>query len=165
MTTNSSNIAATTIVAFHIGRGGHFNNQGHLSFIGENKIGKYTDELFLTFENAYQVGKKINTRENLSRKFEQAFEGDEAAIAFFEKIGLPLGEKVYQDGSGALVGLSEKDVKSGIGRINIDGPYNTTYTRLLSNCDEREFKAILDYTNWVDDSIVDYAKEQLGIEQ
>jgi hypothetical protein len=163
--TNSNNFAATTILAFHIGRGGHFNNQGHLTFIGENKIGKYTDDLFLTFENAYEVGKKIDGRENLSRKLEQAIKGDNDAVAFFEKIGLPLGEKVYQDGSGALVGLSEKDVETGIGRIDIDGPYDTTYTCLLSNCDERELQAILDYNNWVDDSITDYAKEQLGIEQ
>lgn len=32
------------IIAFHIGRGGRFNNQGHLSYVGEHKI---TESMFI----------------------------------------------------------------------------------------------------------------------
>ena len=35
------------IVAFHIGRGGRFYNSGHLSYIGENTINSFTNDLFL----------------------------------------------------------------------------------------------------------------------
>lgn len=52
-TTNT--FANSTIVAFHIGRGGRFNNPGHLSFCGENKIGHYINGLFLSRENAHKV--------------------------------------------------------------------------------------------------------------
>ena len=40
---------ANTIIAFHIGRGGRFYNQGHKTFIkwGAN-INEYTEELFMT---------------------------------------------------------------------------------------------------------------------
>lgn len=38
---------ADLIIAFHIGRGGHFNNAGHLTFIGERDINEFTDKLFL----------------------------------------------------------------------------------------------------------------------
>ena len=41
--------AADTIVAFHIGRGGHFHNPGHLSFIGKKLISDFTDSLFIGF--------------------------------------------------------------------------------------------------------------------
>jgi|SRR3972149_1890938 len=44
-----------TIVAFHIGRGGRFNNQGHLSYIGEKKIGDFTNDLFTRFSNSKEV--------------------------------------------------------------------------------------------------------------
>ena len=45
----SNNELASTIVAFHIGRGGRFHNQGHKSFIkwGAN-INEYTEDLFIT---------------------------------------------------------------------------------------------------------------------
>jgi hypothetical protein len=161
--TNSNNFAQSTIVAFHIGRGGRFNNPGHITFLGENKITHYTDDLFLSYENAYEIGKKIKGRENLQNKFEQALDSDTAAISFFEKIGLPLGEKIYTDCNGSPVGLTEAEAVTGIGRIDLDGQYDTTYTRLLSDCNEHELKLIADYGGYVDDTIRDYAKEQLGI--
>lgn len=161
--TNSNNFAETTIVAFHIGRGGHFNNSGHLSFIGAEKISKYTGDLFLTFENACEVGEKIQDRENLRSKFEQALDGNTDAISFFERLKLPLGEIIYMDCNGAPVGLSEKEAETGIGCINIDNDYNTTYACHLSNCNEKELRLIAEFHGYVDSNIRDYAKEQLGI--
>lgn len=34
------------IVSFHIGRGGRFHNAGHLSYLGERKIGSFISDLF-----------------------------------------------------------------------------------------------------------------------
>ena len=39
-------------VAFHIGRGGEFHNQGHRSYVGQGKfIGDFTDDLFIKERN------------------------------------------------------------------------------------------------------------------
>lgn len=161
--TNSNNFAENTIVAFHIGRGGRFNNAGFRSFIGERRIGEFTNDLFETYENAYTVGKKIDGRPNLQAKLEMALNDDTDALAFFEKIGLSLGDKCYADAGGSLVGLMEWEFISGVGRIDIDGYYNTTYTCLLSNCNEEEFRLIADFDGYIGANIRDYAKEQLGI--
>lgn len=161
--TNSNNFAETTIVAFHIGRGGQFWNAGHVSFIGEKKIGEFTGDLFETYENANEIAKKIGARENLNDVFEKAIYGNQNAIDFINKIGLDLGQKVYVDGGGNEVGLTEAEEVSGIGRIDIDGQYNTTYTRYLSDCSDQELRLIAEYHGYVDSNIRDYAKEQSGI--
>lgn len=157
-------ITQSTIVAFHIGRGGRFHNPGHLSFYGENKIGNYTNYLFLSFENVLEVGKKIKGKENLQAKFEKAIEGDAEAIAFFERIGLGLGEVIYTDCNGNPVGLTHSEEQTGVGCINMDNAYDTTYTCFLKDIDESEAQAILNYDGYVDSSITDYAKELLGVE-
>jgi hypothetical protein len=105
------------IVAFHIGRGGRFKNSGYLTFIGENEIGNYIDELFIN--------------DNL----------------------------VYVDGSGNSVGLTDNDVKNGIGTIDIDGAYDTTYTKLLSECDDREIEAIRNSSEWNKDELLELLGE------
>lgn len=55
------------IVAFQIGRGGRFNNGGHKSFIGEKKIGDFTNDLFINYENAQNVFSALEGRENLCK--------------------------------------------------------------------------------------------------
>lgn len=42
-------LTENTLMAFSIGRGGRYNNQGHLSFLDQDKsIAEYTDKLFIT---------------------------------------------------------------------------------------------------------------------
>lgn len=110
------------IVAFHIGRGGRFNNQGFLRFLGEKKIGEFTDHLFDNYEGLRKLREAIGDRENLNEKFESCLDNND--FTFFEKLGFDLGEKVYFDCSGNEVGLTEKDVESGIGCIDEDGDYD-----------------------------------------
>lgn len=47
----------------------------------------------------------------------------------------------YRDESGNGVGLTEADVKSGIGCIDIDGEYDTTYTKRLGNIEYTDEEA------------------------
>lgn len=64
-----------TIVYFHIGRGGRFNNAGHTTFCGRKDIeqvlqsadesGKWN---FIVCENEYEIAKK-NRRERKSNDF------------------------------------------------------------------------------------------------
>jgi len=136
-------VAKETIVAFHLGRGGHFWNPGHKTFIGENPIEHYVDDLFLFYGNQSEIWEKIQGRPNLEAMFERATcDEDGEALAFFEKIGLPFSEKEYFKASGSPVCLTESEAETGIGCINIDNEYNTTFTKLLSDCDEQELKLI-----------------------
>jgi hypothetical protein len=144
--TQSEIIAENVIVAFHIGRGGHFYNSGHLSYIGEQKIGDFTSELFISYENQSDILRKIGKRKNLISRFEKCLDADD--FGFFEKLGFDLGEKIYTDSNGRSVGLSLEEEESGIGRINIDFDYNTTYTCLLSDCDENELQVIQETTGY-----------------
>lgn len=95
--------AQETIVKFKIGRGGQFNNGGHLTFVDCSRIDSGSDynNLFLNKENTE-----------------------------------------YVDGSGNSVGLTVEESKSGIGRIDQDGIYDTIYTIHLSEIDMNEYKAI-----------------------
>lgn len=150
------------IVAFHIGRGGRFNNQGFLRFIGEKKIGEFIDHLFERHEGLGKLRDAIGDRENIVEKFEDCIGNND--FTFFEKLGFDLGEKVYFDCNGNEVGLSEADVQSGIGFINEDNDYDSTYTCYLKDCGSEELKLILNYSGWVDSDILDYCKENLGTE-
>ena len=51
-------------------------------------------------------------------------------------------EKEFLDGNGNSVGLTLADVESGIGTINIDGGYDTTYTCYLTDCSDSELEII-----------------------
>jgi hypothetical protein len=88
------------IVAFQIGRGGRFNNSGHLSYIGENDINNFTNDLFLSED-----------------------------------------ESEYLDLNGEKVGLLVEN--NGIGCIDIDGEYDTTYTCKVSDLNDNEIQAIV----------------------
>ena len=87
------------IVAFHIGRGGRFYNSGHLSYIGENTINSFTNDLFL---NESQT--------------------------------------MYTDTNGNELLPVENN---GIGCIDIDGEYNTTYTTTVGQMTDEEVSAII----------------------
>ena len=87
------------IVAFHIGRGGRFYNSGHLSYIGENTINSFTNDLFL---NESQT--------------------------------------MYTDTNGNELLPVENN---GIGCIDIDGEYDTTYTCKVSDLNDNEIQAIV----------------------
>lgn len=49
----TSNNTSKIIVAFHIGRGGRFNNQGFVRYLGEKPISHYTNDLFIQNRDAF----------------------------------------------------------------------------------------------------------------
>lgn len=153
------NLIEKTIVAFHIGRGGRFNNQGHLSFVGVHDISYFTDDLFINYENQAKIFNAIKGRENLENKYYNCCENDD--FSFFEKLGFDLGKKVFYDQCGNEVGLTEKEYDSGVGSINIDHGYDTTYTCCLEDCDEDELRLILAYSGWIDSKILDYCRKNI----
>lgn len=165
---HNTTFADTTIVAFHIGRGGRFNNAGHLSFIGAEKIGKFTEDLFPRYENqnAFKNRFGFDQTYNSRQKCILDLITDENFDELEEKFGITLemlGEVRYYDAAGHDTGLTESECQTGVGRIEIDGNYNTTYACPLSDCNEQELQLIVGYNGYVDSAIVDYAKDQLGI--
>ncbi len=105
-----------TIVKFHIGRGGRFNNAGHLSFEGVSRIdeGSSYDQLFLSHDETYFI-----------------------------------------NDAGNEVGLTVEEAESGIGTIDQDGAYDTTYTKHLEDVNYKEFQAIKASDEWNKDELVE----------
>lgn|GEM_PF-2486860 len=141
------------IVAFHIGRGGRFNNAGHKSFIGEKKIGDFTNDLYSSFENLSNFKNRFgyDNTGNFNQKCILDLVTDENFEELEEVFGIKkeeLGEEIYYDGGGNSTGLTQKEVDGGIGKINIDYDYNTTYTMFLDECDKDELLLIADSNEW-----------------
>jgi len=107
-----------TILTFHIGRGGSFHNPGYLTCKGVGDITQCSDwnHLFL---------------------YEEDEDGNE----------LPLEDKGLFDCSGNQI-MDWEDYEiaccTGIGRLDLDGKYDTTYACYASECDEYEINAFVD---------------------
>lgn len=170
MNTEVNNELGKTIVAFHIGRGGEFYNQGHRTFLGEKEIGEFTDDLFLNFENQHSIYRKIQSRylPNLSSLYDAAIENIDddksiAARARIEKfLGVKFGELVYFDEGGNPVDLTAEEEATGLGRIDCDGEYDTTYTKYLEDCTDEELRLIVENRHvYVSDQVEEYAADML----
>lgn len=134
---------AETIVAFHIGRGGRFYNGGHLTFLGEGKISDYTEDCFVP----------VKIDENSDSELPELIDDNSP-------------EAEWTDCNGNSVGLTNAEYQSGIGRIDIDGEYNTTYTMRLGDIEEdsKEWDAIFaDNTSDAEDAQM-FFRPQLGIQ-
>lgn len=141
-------ITKDSIVAFHIGRGGHYHNAGHLSFCGVKDINKLTDGLSINYENLKDFKDRFGYDYTGDKEQKCIIDliTDHNFIELEEKFGITeemLGEEIYYNGGGNPVGLTVAKAKTGIGRINIDEQYNTTYTCYLKDCDENERHAIV----------------------
>lgn len=157
--------AEKTIVSFHIGRGGRFHNPGHRVFLGPKKISDFTEDLSIVYSNQDSVYKQIKGHSNLEAKYFEALDGDKDAISFFEnRVKMPLGEAIYiQSANGNRVGLTVEEAETGIGRINIDNEYNTTYSCYLSDCEDHTLRLIADSSAfmWLSAGAQEYVKLML----
>jgi hypothetical protein len=163
MKTQTTTTTGKTIVAFHIGRGGHFHNGGHKSYVGEKSINEFIGNLFVNYENFYNVLEEIGDRENLSELLEEA-NGDldlkNEAYKKLLSLGLDLGEPYWFDSNGNHI-ISDEDVEIGIGTIDIDRDYDTTYTQYLEDCDNKELSLI--YTHYLGEGLIlDYLGDRFG---
>lgn len=162
-----------TIVAFHIGICGRSQNAGHRTFIGRKKIGDFTEDLFLQHENIDKFKDRfgfdrtgdssqmcildlISNKDycNLEEKFGITEEMLGEMVYYASRVGMmysaSAGKIVYYVSGRYIVGLTEREAETGLGRIDIDGEYNTTYTCYLDECDRDEvalIKQSKDYIN------------------
>lgn len=150
-----------TIVSFHIGRGGRFYNSGHVTFLGENNINHYTDDLYIVYEHQQSFRETLKKRNlsNLLEKFDSCIDCDNFDF-FIQKLShFKIGEKIYVDQNGNDIGLlCEND---GTGIINIDRDYDTTYAQYLEDCSEDELCIIVNSNRYCSYETLEFAKQQL----
>ncbi len=123
-------------VRFHIGRGGHFNNAGHKTYVGT--VNKLSD-CFGDFCNI------IDVDEN----------GDP----------LPDSEWQLEDGGGKVILSGRDEIESETGVLDWDGEYDTDIVRDLSECNDDEYQLILDTEErgaYVEKNVLAYVCSELG---
>ena len=122
-------------VRFHIGRGGHFNNAGFKTYVGT------VNELSDCFGDSIVISEDENGKT------------------------LPDSEWKLVD-SGSNVILSGRDeIESETGILDWDGEYDTDIVRKLSDCDDDEYKMILDTEErgaYVEKDVLAYVCSVLG---
>lgn len=121
-----------TIVAFHIGRGGRFNNQGFRSFKG-------TCKGIFEFENNNTFTRNRDKKGRFCKEY-------------------------IVDCNGNII-IESKDMDlyhKGIGILEFDGPFDTTYTCYLEDCCEEEIELIVNSSQWNTHQLI-IELEKLGI--
>ena len=139
MITTVNNENKDVVVAFHVGRGGHFNNQGHKSFLPS--VSKLQDcfgeNSFINDE--YEDGTKI-----------------------------PDEQWQLIDGGGNVILEGREAIESQTGVLDWDGEYNTDIVRYIEDCTDAEmeilYKAYID-GDLTDDDAIDYVCEWKGVKR
>lgn len=143
MKTNNEN--GVMYVSFHIGRGGHFGNQGYLSFTGEED---FQDLIRRCSDVCLIVDTAI----------------DENDVEY----ELP-EDKWHLDDLGSNVILEGRDkIEALTGILDWDGDYNTDYVTTTDNLSEKEldvlYKAYLD-EEWISEDLKDEICNQMGLKR
>jgi hypothetical protein len=159
-----------TLITFHIGRGGRFNNAGHKSYVDQDRtINSYTDDLFVHFENYLDVLEKIDTEEkgrfcDLITDLENNIHNEDILATLAADYGITLadlGKLIYVDLNGSPVGLDYDN--DGTGTINIDNEYDTTIVCRLQDVSEEEARLILTSNNYVGTDVQVYLIRKFDI--
>lgn len=122
-------------VHFHIGRGGHFNNAGHKTYVGT--VNGLSD--------CFGESSIIDVDDN----------GDK----------LPDSKWQLIDGGGNVILTGRDEIESETGILDWDGEYDTDIVRKLSECDDDEYQMILDTEErgaYVEKNVLAYVCSELG---
>lgn len=118
-------------VAFHIGRGGHFNNAGHKSF---NPNIHLLQDCFT--ESCCIIDSDPETGESINDKDWQLI-----------------------DGGGNVILEGRDNINSKTGVLDWDGEYDTDIVKDIEDCDDDELQLIVDSIkngDFVDEDVRDY---------
>jgi hypothetical protein len=128
------------IVEFHTGRGGRFNNQGHIRFCGVGNSAKHEveNQNFLAFENESKIIESIEDEDEqealINRLTDNNNEIDsEEYNAICKKYG-DLGKVVLNDCDGNYIGDYVADGEEYC--YDEDGDYDTTSGTLVTEWDD-----------------------------
>jgi len=112
---------------FHVGRGGRFHNPGHLTFNGMCNGIQYTQAFNYLFEPTQEDGETFDPDLNAE----------------------------WRDSCGNGVGLTNEQIQSGSGTINIDNDYDTTYTKTVEELTDNEIELVFKEAQRFDGKYVD----------
>lgn len=122
-------------IRFHIGRGGHFNNAGHKTYVGT--VNGLSD--------CFGESSIIDVDDNGKP--------------------LPDSEWQLIDGGGNVILSGRDEIESETGILDWDGEYDTDIVRKLSECDDDEYQMILDTEErggYVEKDVLAYVCSELG---
>lgn len=117
-------------VRFHIGRGGHFHNAGHKTYVGT------VNNLSDCFGDSFIISEDENGKP------------------------LPDSELQLVDCGGNVILSGRDKIESETGILDWDGEYDTDIVRHLSECDDDEYQLILDTAErgeYVEKDVLAYA--------
>ena len=120
---------------FHIGRGGHFSNAGHKTYVGT------VNELSDCFGDSIVISEDENGKT------------------------LPDSEWQLVDSGSNVILSGRDEIESETGILDWDGEYDTDIVRKLSECDDEEYQLILDTAErggHVEEPVLAYACHELG---
>lgn len=115
------------LVTFEIGRGGMSHNPGYLRFENTDR------DIFFEQEN-YIFEKTRNKKGRFCKKYLTDVDGNTLMDAL-----------EYSDA-----------LQSGCGKLDFDGGYDTIYTKLLAECDNKEIQKIIESESWDKDYLITY---------
>lgn len=122
-------------VRFHIGRGGHFNNAGHKTYVVT------VNGLSDCFGDSIVISEDENGKP------------------------LPDSEWRLVDGGGNVILTGRDEIESETGILDWDGEYDTDIVQKLSECDDDEYQLILDAAErgaYVEKDVLAYVCSALG---
>ena len=122
-------------VRFHIGRGGHFNNAGHKTYVVS------VNGLSDCFGESIVISEDENGHP------------------------LPDSEWQLVDGGGNVILTGRDEIESETGILDWDGEYDTDIVQKLSECDDDEYQLILDTEErgaYVEKDVLAYVCSALG---
>ena len=122
-------------VRFHIGRGGHFNNAGHKTYVGT------VNDLSDCFGDSIVISEDENGKP------------------------LPDSDWQLVDGGGNVILTGRDEIESETGILDWDGEYDTDIVRYLEDCDDDEYQMILNTAErggHVEEPVLAYACHALG---
>lgn len=122
-----------TMAIFHIGRGGRFNNGGHLEFI---QLGTIDDAERLLGDNVFVKDEREDDTELLRALREEEADAEQIAEVEARIAADEYREPYYVDGGGNEVG------EVGGGHYDFDGAYDTLYVSRLDDLSDAEKTAI-----------------------
>ena len=122
-------------VLFHVGRGGHFNNAGHKTYVGT------VNDLSDCFGDCFVFSEDENGKP------------------------LPDSEWQLVDGGGNIILSGRDNIESETGILDWDGEFDTDIVRNISECDDDEYQMILDAAErgeYVEKAVLAYVCSALG---
>lgn len=141
----------STVVCFHIGRGGRFNNAGHKTYIGRYNIDQTVSRIgdkqwtFWNYENEQEVLNKLLNDERCDLSESDILDlFTNRDIETLSKYGIDESDlgKYYLCDHNQKPLISEDEYNTGVGVLDFDGEYDTIICKHIEDCSVSDLQLI-----------------------